>query len=120
MAVEPSEIRSLIDQEFEEYDNHELFVYLLDALAPYGFHADIWGNDACPKLTLQQGGPHLSVWVDWRDPSCRDVPSGPMLLISRYDSTDGEWEQDIWQADDPDSAEACAVFIRNHIQAPAG
>ena len=41
---------------FPDYDNTELFIKLLELLAPKGFTDDSGGNDACPSLSNDKFG----------------------------------------------------------------
>jgi hypothetical protein len=68
---------SLIEREFPEFDNMELFKELERLLAEHGFEDASWHNDACPSLIAKVSPDNeeacVKVWVEFADPAMREV-----------------------------------------------
>lgn len=74
---------------------------------PEGFADSSWGNDACPSFTNEAAG--LRIWVDFVDPSQRELPESKRFGIMGTNS-----EVDLITSDDWRDIETAVEIL--HLQ----
>lgn len=134
---------TLIEQEFPEFDNMELFKELERLLAEHGFEDASWHNDACPSLIAKVSPDNeeacVKVWVEFADPAAREVsvpgdrPGFSVVIVERDREDEmvseiictesdlgepGEVTNFIWRKYKPGGQEVESETIRNVAMSP--
>jgi len=69
-----------------DYDNHEFFNELNEALAPLGFEDYSYCNDVCPSIGLEIVKDMLiQIFVEYKDPALRECEGEEALVICALD-----------------------------------
>jgi hypothetical protein len=78
----------------------------LDVVLPEGFTDESWHNDTMPSFARKLwNGYFLRLWIDYLDPSKREVKERPRFSLTLYDQ-DMEYLRDIDQSDDFETIKA--------------
>lgn len=134
---------SLIDQEYSDFDNMELFKELERRLAEHGFEDASWHNDACPSLMAKVSPDNeeacVKVWVEFADPAKRevrvegDLPGFSVVIVEKNSEDEmvseiictesdlgepGEVTNFIWKKYKPGGQEVDSETTRNVAMSP--
>ncbi len=73
---------SIANTQWENYDNIDAFKTILNALRPWGYTDESWGNDACPKICLlgdAMNEQNITIFVGFQDTAFNDAEVGSMM-----------------------------------------
>jgi hypothetical protein len=114
--------QSLIDQEFPEFDNMELFKELRRRLAEHGFEDVSWHNDACPSLMAMVSPDNeeacVKLWVEFADPAMREVsvpgdrPGFSVVIVEKNREDENLFEFILTESDAGEPGECTRLISR--------